>query len=174
MNSNPLGRFLWASGLTVLQCFIFGRLPLGTFVFPCIYILFILFLPFGYSRIRTMLWAFGMGLSVDLLSTDLVGIHAAGAVTLAFARFYLLKLFSTKADVDAYAVPSSGTQGWRACTGYVLLSTVLYLSVYFLLDDFGAYDLADTFLRILLSALCSTLLILLLQAMLSNHRKQAL
>ncbi|MDR0728614.1 MAG: hypothetical protein LBF19_00600 [Prevotellaceae bacterium] len=171
MNNHSLSRFLWITGLIAMQCLIFSRLPLGTFVYPCIYVLFILFLPFGYSRIFILLWAFFMGLCVDLLSSDVIGIHTAGAVMLAFARPLILKLFSTKTDFDVYALPSSKTQGWQACTGYVVLSMTLYHLVYFLLDDFGFYDIAHTLLRTLLSALCSTLFIMLLQTLLPNNRK---
>ncbi|MDR0667040.1 MAG: hypothetical protein LBF90_00285 [Prevotellaceae bacterium] len=171
MSNHSLSRFLWFTGLIAVQCFIFSRLPLGTFVFPCIYVLFILFLPFGYSRVWTMLWAFFMGLCVDLLSADVVGIHIASAVAVAFARSHILKLFSTKADFDAYAIPSSNTQGWQACSGYVCVSMMLYQAVFFLLDDFGFYDLAHTLLRILLSAICSAAFIMLLQTLWPNNRK---
>jgi rod shape-determining protein MreD len=171
MNNTPLHRLLTFVLLVLLQCFIFSRLPLGTYVHPCIYILFILFLPFGYSRIVALLWAFMLGLAVDLLSTDIVGINAASLVALAYVRPYLLKLFSIKSDFDAYIVPSSATIGWRLCTGYVLLATLIHQLVFFFLDTFGFYDVMHTFLRILLSTLVSALFILLLQKMLPGNRK---
>jgi rod shape-determining protein MreD len=157
--------------VVILQCFLFDKLPMGTFVQPNIYILFILLLPFGYPQIKALLWAFVLGLCIDLLSTDIVGLNTAATVFLAFLRPYLLRLFSQKSDMDAYISPDLRTLGTRPCIGYVTLAVIFHQTFFFLLDSFAFYDIYHTLLRIILSTICSTILILLSQILFSYQKK---
>jgi rod shape-determining protein MreD len=170
--NNPFFRRLVAFVLLILlQSFVLSRLPLGTYVQPCIYIFFILQLPFGYSRVAALLWAFALGFFVDLLSSDMIGIHIACTLVVAYVRPYVLKLFSPKMDFDTYLVPSFRTLGWRFGISYLLLMVGWHQSLFFFLDVFGFYDFWHTIVRIVLSTLCSVVFILVLQAVLPDNRK---
>ncbi|MDR1405925.1 MAG: rod shape-determining protein MreD [Prevotellaceae bacterium] len=157
--------------MVLLQSFIFTKLPLTTYVQPCIYVLFILLLPVGHSSVTSLLWAFCLGLCVDLLTLDIVGLNTAATVALAFIRPHLLKLFLPKSDIDAYIIPTSKTLGMRQFLGYASLSLLLHQTLFFLLDTFSFYDIIHTLLRILSSTVCSVLFIVLLQALFHESRK---
>ncbi len=170
MNSASFRRVLLFILIVLMQSFIFSKLPLGAYMQPCIYILFILLLPVGYSKIKTLLWAFVLGLSIDLLSSNIIGINTAATVALAFVRPYLLKPFSPKSDVDAYTIPQLRTLGIRPFLGYAGLSVLFHQTLFFFLDAFAFYDILHTLLRIVLSMLCSTLFIVLLQALVPKRK----
>jgi rod shape-determining protein MreD len=157
--------------MVLLQSFIFTKLPLTTYVQPCIYVLFILLLPVGHSRTTALLWAFCLGLCVDLLTSDVIGLNTAVTVALAFIRPYLLKLFLPKSDIDAFIIPTSKTLGMRQFLGYSSLSLLFHQTLFFFLDTFTFYDIFHTLLRILLSTICSVIFILLLQALFHGSRK---
>jgi rod shape-determining protein MreD len=171
MNSLSLRRFFTFVIIVLLQSFIFDKLPLSTYVRPCIYLLFIVLLPFGYSQVKALLWAFALGLSIDLLTSDVIGINTAATVLAMMVRPYLLKLFSLKIDNDLYTLPSVKTLGLRPFFGYISLLLLLHQTVFFLMDSFALYDILLTIARILLSTLCSILLILALQSLFSGNRK---
>jgi rod shape-determining protein MreD len=157
--------------MVLLQSFIFTKLPLTTYVQPCIYVLFILLLPVGHSRVTALLWAFCLGLCVDLLTSDVIGLNTAVTVALAFIRPHLLKLFLPKSDIDAFIIPTSRTLGMRQFLGYSSVSLLFHQTLFFLLDTFAFYDIFHTLLRILLSTICSVIFILLLQALFHESRK---
>ncbi len=171
MNSNAIQRTITFITVVLLQVFIFSRLPLGTYLQPSIYVGFILLLPYGYSQVRALLWAFSLGLCIDLLSTDVIGINAAALVALAFVRPYILKLFSTKSEFEAHATPVPRTIGLQPFIGYASISLLLHQSLFFFLDSFGFYDIFHTLLRIVASTVCSVLFIVLLQALLPESRR---
>jgi len=164
MNSTFVRRLLAFTLVVLLQCFIFSKLPLGTYVQPCIYPLFVLLLPAGYSQVKALLWAFMLGLCIDLLSTDVIGINTMATVALALIRPYVLKLFLSKSDADAYLFPTIRTLGIRPFTGYVLLTMLGHQTLYYMLDSFTLANSVHTFARIALSTLCSATLVILLQA----------
>jgi len=158
----------------LLQCFVFSRFAIGTYVQPSMYILFILLLPFAYSRIKTLWWAFALGFAIDLLLSDVIGLNIAAAVALAYMRPYLLKLFSNKMDFDTYVSPNAKIMGRFSFVGYIFLCVLVYHCLFFFLDSFGFYDISHTLLRILLSTLYSSLLILLLQILVPGRYKSAM
>jgi len=170
MNTS-LHRILVFVVVILLQCFIFSRFSLGTYVQPSIYILFILFLPFAYSRVKTLLWAFLLGFLIDLFTSDVIGVNIAAVVAIAYFRPYILKLFSTKMDFDAYVVPNARVMGKVSFIGYILLCVLVFHVLFFFIDSFGFYDISHTLLRILLSTLCSFLLIILLQTLIPGKYK---
>ncbi|MDR0693789.1 MAG: rod shape-determining protein MreD [Prevotellaceae bacterium] len=171
MNSSSLRRLFIFVIMVLLQSFIFTKLPLTTYVQPCIYVLFILLLPVGHSRITALLWAFCLGLCVDLFTLDVIGINTAVTVALAFIRPYLLKLFLPKSDIDAFIIPTSKILGIRQFLGYSFLSLLFHQTLFFLLDAFAFYDIFHTLLRILMSTVCSVIFILLLQSLFHETRK---
>jgi len=162
MNNNAIQRSIIFAVIVLLQCFIFSRLPLGTYLQPAVYIWFVLMLPFHYSQAKTLLWAFVLGFCIDLLTTDVIGINTAATVAIAFVRPQLLKLFSTKSEFDMLAIPTPRTLGLRPYIGYVTIAALLHQTVFFFLDSFGFYDIPHTLLRILASTACTVLFVALL------------
>lgn len=74
-------------GLLLLQIFFLNELKVNKFLYPQIYILFILFLPNQLHYFWHLLLGFCMGLTIDLFSFT-IGIHAFSSVVVAFLKPY--------------------------------------------------------------------------------------
>ncbi len=77
--------------LLLLQFFVMEQVRFMGFINPMIYILFIILYPVYQKQWDLLLLSFGLGILVDTFQ-DSGGVHAAAAITLAFARPLLLRL----------------------------------------------------------------------------------
>ncbi|MDR2586043.1 MAG: rod shape-determining protein MreD [Prevotellaceae bacterium] len=152
------------------QIFIFERLHLGPFLYPCIYVLFILLFPFGYNTSYLMLWAFAMGLSVDLC-TGSPGMHASACVCLAFLRPNVLKLVTIKGEVGLLVTPTLRTIGFSRYLVFVSISLLIHHAVLFGWECFKISWIHLAIYRILCSTALNTILVVLIQAAFFNKRR---
>jgi len=153
----------------VLQTLIFERIQLGPFLYPCIYLLFILLFPFGYNTLWLLLWSFAMGLSIDLFSVGALGMHASAATCLGLLRINILKVVATKGDVAQLAIPTPRTLGFPWYLAYVALSLFVHHAILFGWENFHFNYLFYTIVRILCSTFLNTILILLIQSTFFNQ-----
>ena len=165
--------FLQYCGLLLLFClfqsFIFERIQLGPFLYPCIYPLFLLLFPFGYNTIYLLLWAFVVGLNIDI-STGVMGIHTSAALCLGMLRRNVLKLLTIKGDLGPLAIPGINTLGLPRYLIYVALSLFIHHAILFGLESFRLAYLHLTLARIVCSTLLNTLLVVFVQAALFNRK----
>ncbi len=157
--------------LVLLQDFVINRLPLGTYISPEVYLLFILLLPFNYSTISTLFWAFALGLAIDILSMGVLGLHTAALLVLAYVRQRLLKLVSSKDQMESNAYPSSRLIGLQPYISYVVISVLLYTTILLCLDNFSFHHIGHLFLRILSSSVVTTIFIVAMQYAFTGRQK---
>lgn len=121
--------------LTALaQVLIFSRIHLFGYATAYIYIIFILKLPRHASRNEIMLWAFAMGLLVDIFGST-PGIHSAAATLLAFLRPYILESFLQKGTPDDFT-PSAAAIGWSKYLVYSSVSLLILCTTILLIELF--------------------------------------
>ncbi|MCL2097466.1 MAG: rod shape-determining protein MreD [Bacteroidales bacterium] len=149
--------------LILFQMLIIDKLPLSTYISPEVYLMFILILPFKYSTIKSMLWAFALGLTIDLFSYGVLGLHIISLVAIAYLRPQLLKMVTGNNNIENIQLPSSQTLGFRPFLAYISLSVCCYLIILFCLDNYSFHNLPQLFQRIILSAMTTTLFIVVLQ-----------
>jgi rod shape-determining protein MreD len=171
MNTNFLRLLFYFILLILLQDIVIDKLPLGTYIRPELYTIFILLLPFNYPAMTTLVWAFALGLCIDVFSTDVIGLHTAALLVLAYVRPWLLRLVSSKDDMESIAIPSYRNLGLRTFTLYTLLSIVIYNAALFMLDTFSFHNFTHLLARILLSTLATTLFIIFIQFALISKRR---
>jgi rod shape-determining protein MreD len=171
MNTNFIRLLCHFILLILLQDIVIDKLPLGTYIRPEIYTIFILLLPFNYPAITTLVWAFALGLCIDIFSADVIGLHTAALLVLAYVRPRLLKLVSPKDDRESIAVPSYHNLGWRPFIIYALLAVAIYNTVLFLLDTFSFQNFLHLLARIVCSTLATVLFILLIQRAFISKRR---
>lgn len=111
----------------LVQVFILNNIPpLHRFVVPYIYFLFILWLPFNFSRFGILLVAFLYGLSLDAF-TKTPGLHAAACLLIAYVRPYIINLFLVRDTTEVnYVSPSAKSMGWAPYSIYALALTFLH------------------------------------------------
>ncbi|MDR0295314.1 MAG: hypothetical protein LBH91_03865 [Prevotellaceae bacterium] len=149
--------------LVFFQKFVIDKLSLGTYISLEVYLMFILLLPFKYSTIKSMLWAFALGLTIDLCSFGVLGLHTIPLVGLAYLRPQLLKMVSATNNIESIQAPSIKTLDFRPLLTYITLSAFGFLTILFCLDNFSFHNLSQLFLRILLSTIVTTLFIVVIQ-----------
>lgn len=113
-------RIGWFIGLVLLQVLILNNVHIAGYATPFLYIYFILKFSSGTSRNELMLWAFAIGLTVDIFSNT-PGMNAAATVFLAFLRPPILRLFMPRDTLDSI-VPSVKTMGFSSFLKFVLAS----------------------------------------------------
>ena len=95
MMTSYIHRMGWFVGLVLLQVLILNNVHIAGYATPFLYVYFILKFASGTSRNELMLWAFFLGLTVDIFS-DTPGMNAAATVFLAFVRPTFLRLFTPR------------------------------------------------------------------------------
>ena len=116
-----------------VQVYILDKVgALHQYIIPYLYYLFILWLPFGISRIGLLIAGFATGMMLDYF-TNTPGLHAAPCVLIAYLRPFVINILSPKDTAEFnYREPSPRSMGWTPYMVYVLILTIfhhLYLVV---------------------------------------------
>jgi hypothetical protein len=111
----------------VLQVYLLNQIPhLHRFIVPYIYYLFILWLPFTFSRMGLMFVAFITGITLDAF-TNSPGLHAAACVLIAYLRPFVIGVLTPKDTSEFnYREPSPRSMGWTPYLVYVLILTLFH------------------------------------------------
>ena len=157
----------WFIGLVLMQVLILNQMHVNGYATPFLYIFFILKFHSRVSRNELMLWAFALGLIVDMFSNT-PGMNAASATCLAFFRNTLLRMVTLR-DMDEGFRPSVRSMGMSSFIRYVFLSCSMFCSILFLIDTFSFYDFPVILLKILISII-STMLCVFCVEMLGGEK----
>ncbi len=115
----------------LLQIFLLNHLDLSVYLYPMIYIAFVLLLPMETAPVWVLLTAFAMGALMDV-STGMAGLNCAATLPVAFSRPLLLRMATDKEGIKDGGMPTSERLGtgpfMRYCIAGVLLHSFLYFS----------------------------------------------
>ena len=148
--------------LFLAQILIFNNIELGGFLNPYIYILFIILLPFETPAWITLTLAFILGLLIDSCCETL-GMHTAATVFAAFVRPYILSYFAPRDGYESGSYPGVSYYGLPWFIKYASFMVLSHHLFYFYVEMFKFHDFFVTLLRVILSTLFSSLLIVLSQ-----------
>lgn len=141
------------------QVYVLNKIPhLHQFITPYIYYLFILWLPFGISRIGLLVIAFMTGMALDFF-TMTPGLHAAACVLVAYFRPFVINILTPRDPTEFnYREPSPRAMSWTPYMVYVLVLTLLHHGYLTFLEwlSFGS------FLQFLIKIVATTAISLLL------------
>lgn len=155
---NYIHKAEWFIGLVLLQALILNNVHIAGYATPFLYIYIILKANSDISRNALMLWAFALGLTVDIFS-DTPGINASASVFLAFVRPTLLRLFVPR-DMIEGIIPGLGSIGLYPFLKYLAFGTLMHHALLLGLEYFSLAHFGSLLLRIfcctLLSAACIT------------------
>lgn len=144
--------------------------PLHQFITPYIYFLFLLWLPFGTSRLSMTFIGFILGYTLDLFSNT-PGLHAAACTLVGYLRPTILNLLlAQEATEELNRAPSIGTMGWGPYFIYVFILTFTHHFYLVLLEwlQFGnfTYFIGKVFATSIMS-----MLLIFLTELIMNRRK---
>ncbi len=127
-----------------------------------IYPIFILLLPFRYSKVVIILLAFLMGIIVDIFYNS-IGIHASACVFTAFIRPNILAINKPQSDYDVLLSPNATNYGFLWFLRYASILLFLHLFFYFSVEAFTFVYIGQIILKTLASFFISILFIILYQ-----------
>lgn len=156
-------RLVQLLALVALQVLVCNHVHLFGYATPMLYVLFLLWLPLNASRIGTMLWAFVLGLLIDVFSNT-PGEAAASLTLAAFVQWPLLKVSAPKECLEDM-VPSYKTMGRWNHIRYVLVLVFVHHAAFYLLESFSFFRFYDTLIAFGTSLALSLVLILTLETL---------
>ncbi len=148
--------------LIVLQIFVFNNVQFSSYINPMVYVLFILILPFEIRGWLLLIVAFATGLSIDLFMNTL-GMHASASVAMAFARPFVISFLSRRTDLEFKGKVLMGLTGIQWYAKYAFILVFVHHLILFYIEIFSFNHFFLTFLRVLLSTVFTTTIILIAQ-----------
>ena len=157
---NYLHKIGWFIGLVLLQVLILSNVHIAGYATPFLYIYLILKFESDTPRNALMLWAFFLGLAVDVFS-DTPGMNAAATVLLAFLRPTFLRLslsmtigcLMAPRDTLDTLVPAIRTMGILPFLKYLVVSVLIHHGLLLTLEFFSFAHIGTLLLRIAASTL---------------------
>jgi rod shape-determining protein MreD len=144
--------------------------PLHQFITPYLYFTFLLWLPFGTSRLSLTVVGFLLGYCLDVF-TNTPGLHAAAATLIGYVRPSILNLLlAQETSEEVNKEPSVGSMGWGPFLIYITLLTFIH-HFYLVLLEWLQFGNFTYFLgKVIATTLMSVLLIFLVE-LIMNRRK---
>jgi hypothetical protein len=146
--------------LIATQVFLLKNTGYYNLSIPYLYILFILLLPFNIPNGLLFLLAFISGLTVDVFY-DTLGLHALACSVLAFVRIVFISVTVQRDGFDNEPEPRLGIMGFRWFVFYATILAFFHHLFLFTFEAFRFSELGHIMVRVLLSTLFSTILILI-------------
>ena len=152
------------------QVLVLNNIEPGWGIYPMIYPLFILLLPFNMGTVPLMAISFVFGWTIDMM-TNSFGLIASSSVLFAYFRPLFFKAFSPRDGQENIEIGNVYTLGFR---WFVLVYGNLLLiqtSWYFIIESFKLNDLLIILRKIVLNVPISFLLSLLVQFIFISNKK---
>ena len=156
----------------LVQVYVLNKVPhLHQYIVPYLYFLFILWLPFGISRLGLLLIGFVTGLLLDYFTMN-PGLHTAACVLIAYIRPFLIGILIPKDTSEFnYREPSPRGMGWAPYMLYAFVLTLLHHTYLTLLEwmQFGSF--LDFLIKVVATTGISMLLILTVELLFPRKLK---
>lgn len=154
---NTVHGIKWFIGLVLIQVLVLNHMHISGYATPFLYIYFILKINSKVGRNELMLWAFMLGLTVDIFGNT-PGMNASAATCLAFSRSSLLRLSTLRSEDEAF-YPGIKSLGVSSFSRYALLASVLFCTVLLLIDTFSFFHVGRLILKIIASTISTFIFI---------------
>lgn len=152
------------------QGIVFYNIVLFDTAFCFIYVAFILCLPVSTGIVVLLLLGFLTGLSVDIFY-DSLGMHAAAGVFISFMRNYWLNMITPRGGYEIGDTPTVSMDGWKWFVGYSFPLLFLHHTFLFFIEASTFNLFWFTLTKALMSAVFSTIFILIFQYLFYRKRK---
>ena len=162
---------IWFVCLVLLQEFLFNNIQFIHFLSPYIYIFLILILPLNVHPTYIMLVAFALGLSVDTVSSGVMGAHAAACTLTAYCRNFVIKISIPKSEYENQATATAMHIKLSSFTLYAFILVFLHHTALFLLEIFSLQNFIFTLLRVIVSSIISIIFIILIKLLFAGKKE---
>lgn len=143
-----LGYTLFFLTVVLLQAFLFNNINLSIYVYPFVYVGFVLLLPIQTPHVVVLLLGLLTGVTIDAVSGT-AGLHTIASLFSAFCRPLMLRLSIGKEDANEGGVPNSDRLGTGAFLRYSSAFIFVHCCVFFMFEALSWSYFHLTLLRIL-------------------------
>lgn len=156
-------RLLQVIALGVVQVLLFNHLHFLGYGTPLVYVALLLYIPANANRTATLLWAFLMGLLMDIFANT-AGISSAAMTLTAMIQPGLLQASLPKESLEDM-VPSYRTMGTWNHLRYMTILLLVHHLAYFTLESFSFFNIAEVGISAGTSLLTSWFIIALMETL---------
>jgi rod shape-determining protein MreD len=146
----------------LFQILVMDNIMLNGYMVPYVYLLFILLMPFETPWWLQITAGFLVGAGIDLFENT-AGMHTAASVLIAFIRPYMLDRLAPRDGYEPETLPRIHYYGFLWFLKYTVVIVSIHHFVLFYLEVFQLRDFLSTLLRVILSSILSSSVIILSQ-----------
>lgn len=147
--------------IALFQVFVLNQIHLFGLINPLIYIWFIILLPINTKNWVVLISSFAIGLAIDVFEGQM-GFHSLVTVFMGFIRPIFISIFFNNKETDELTRPSISQMGIARFVPFIFIFIFIHHFLYFTLEIFTFSEFFMTLLRILLSSITTSILIVLL------------
>ena len=167
MTIDLLKRVLVFFVFVLAQVLVLGRIHLFHYATPLLYIYFITMFPRNYPKWALLLWAFAMGLSIDVF-TNTPGLAAASLTLIAAIQPYLLEAFLSRDSAEDFK-PSLMAMGPSKYSVFIITLVSVYCIVFYSLEIFNFLHFTQWIFSVVGSAVLTLLFIYVFEVLKGNQ-----
>lgn len=171
MNNRFIINILRFIGLVLLQVLVIDNIRLGYYIHPCVYILFILLMPFNTPKWKLLINGFLIGMTIDLFCGT-PGLNAAATVFMAFLRPTVINGMTRRKDINENDEPSLNNMGVSWFLIYASLLLLAHNLLLFLLELFSFKLFHIIIIQTILSVASSILVLFLILMLFKKSNKK--
>ena len=171
MNNRFIINILRFIGLVLLQVLVIDNIRLGYYIHPCVYILFILLMPFNTPKWKLLINGFLIGMTIDLFCGT-PGLNAAATVFMAFLRPVVINGMTRRKDINENDEPSLNNMGVSWFLIYASLLLLAHNLLLFLLELFSFKLFHIIIIQTILSVASSILVLFLILMLFKKSNKK--
>ena len=154
--------YLWIAPLFILlQVLFLNNIQFVSYINPLVYLILIITLPQDTEKWFLIIYAFFLGLFLDLFEGD-IGINSSALVFISFLKPYLHKVLIPKNSIDEKDKLGLKNLGIQIFSIYALTLIFVHNSFLFLLENFSSLSIL-LLLEIILSTVVTFIIILIFQ-----------
>ena len=172
MNNITLKNGLRFILLILLQVLVFNRLSLKGFLIPYVYVAFILLLPYHTGKSWLLILGFLSGLTIDLFGNTL-GLHAAAATLLAYARPGVINFYFPKVEFSENESPSMQKLGLGGFIKYAFTLIFIHHFALVFLEVFTFRNFFGRLEQVFFNTLYTLIIITILFMFFSKREKKS-
>lgn len=159
--------------LVLAQVLVFNHLYLFNSALPLAFIYFIMRLPISLSTISVMSLSFLLGLTIDIFSNT-AGMNALACTLLAVMRMPVFHLYAPREDDINNLEPSVKTLGIATYTKYAISISLIYCTVFFIIESFSFFNPTKLVLRICGSTILTFIFLMCIDFLINQRREKRL
>tara|TARA_B110000046_G_C12864205_1_gene343189 strand:- start:261 stop:791 length:531 start_codon:yes stop_codon:yes gene_type:complete len=173
MTRDLISYFIRFALLIIVQIFLLNNVQFSGLLNPYLYVYFLIVLPVDFSPNIGLLFAFTMGIIIDMFSQTM-GMHTISAVFLAYARPYILRYMAPRDGYEFSRNVSIKQMGWLWFLTFSGLMVFLHHFVLFFIESFRMSGLGYTMLKAVGSSSLTLTLIIIVQLLFTRSPKSGI